>query len=73
MRWRMLKIQISILKQKMSYIFKLYDENGILVYERKGITDISAQRIIPILKKQCKQKTEFQRERLLNSHHYQTG
>lgn len=32
----------------MYYIFKLYDENGILVYERKGVADISAQRTIPI-------------------------
>ncbi|TSD02759.1 MAG: Uncharacterized protein Athens071416_504 [Parcubacteria group bacterium Athens0714_16] len=32
----------------MYYIFKLYDENGILVYERKGKADISAQRTIPI-------------------------
>ena len=39
---------INLETKKMSYMFKLYDESGILVYERKGITDIPAQRIIPI-------------------------
>jgi len=39
---------INLETKGMSYIFKLYDENGILVYERKGITNIPAQRIIPI-------------------------
>ncbi|MEK7182434.1 MAG: hypothetical protein AAB334_01600 [Patescibacteria group bacterium] len=50
---------INLEAKKMSYIFKLYDENGILVYERKGITDISAQRIIPIFEETMQTKNRI--------------
>lgn len=39
---------INLEAEKIFYIFKLYDENGILIYERKGATNVPARRIIPI-------------------------
>ncbi|MFA5838627.1 MAG: hypothetical protein WC849_01670 [Candidatus Paceibacterota bacterium] len=39
---------VGLETKQISYVFKLYDETGLLVYERKGFADIPAQRIIPI-------------------------
>jgi len=39
---------ISFQALNMSYVFKFYDENGILIYERKGKTNIPAQRVVPV-------------------------